>query len=198
MDALLIALLGCLFGEIGDKGQLLVLALAHRYQRDGAIIAGVAVAAIVNAALSAAAGAWIGPMLGHDARLLFMALSLLFLGVGLLWPVKMPDTLDDWRIGPFLTTALGVFILGFGDGPQFLILGIATPHGRPGAGRDRRRDWRDRRQRAGDSDARPVPFRAAGARDSPGRRRHRHIGGCGHGDERDRPALIDSLHQPDR
>ncbi|MGJ8479867.1 TMEM165/GDT1 family protein [Sphingobium yanoikuyae] len=126
MDALLIALLGCLFGEIGDKGQLLVLALAHRYQRDGAIIAGVAVAAIVNAALSAAAGAWIGPMLGHDARLLFMALSLLFLGVGLLWPVKMPDTLDDWRIGPFLTTALGVFILGFGDGPQFLILGIAT------------------------------------------------------------------------
>ena len=126
MDALLIALLGCLFGEIGDKGQLLVLALAHRYQRDGAIIAGVAVAAIANAALSAAAGAWIGPMLGHDARLLFMALSVLFLGVGLLWPVKMPDTLDDWRIGPFLTTALGVFILGFGDGPQFLILGIAT------------------------------------------------------------------------
>ncbi|PZU64091.1 MAG: hypothetical protein DI554_09075 [Sphingobium sp.] len=126
MDALLIALLGCLFGEIGDKGQLLVLALAHRYQRDGAIIAGVAVAAIANAALSAAAGAWIGPMLSHDARLLFMALSLLFLGVGLLWPVKMPDTLDDWRIGPFLTTALGVFILGFGDGPQFLILGIAT------------------------------------------------------------------------
>ncbi|WP_278985663.1 TMEM165/GDT1 family protein, partial [Sphingobium yanoikuyae] len=124
MDALLIALLGCLFGEIGDKGQLLVLALAHRYQRDGAIIAGVAVAAIANAALSAAAGAWIGPMLGHDARLLFMALSVLFLGVGLLWPVKMPDTLDDWRIGPFLTTALGVFILGFGDGPQFLILGI--------------------------------------------------------------------------
>ena len=126
MDALLIALLGCLFGEIGDKGQLLVLALAHRYQRDGAIIAGVVVAAIANAAISAAAGAWIGPMLGHDARLLFMALSLLFLGVGMLWPVRMPDTLDGWRIGPFLTTALGVFILGFGDGPQFLILGIAT------------------------------------------------------------------------
>lgn len=126
MDALLIALLGCLLGELGDKNQLLVLALAMRFNRDGAVIAGVVVAASLNAAISAAAGGWIGPMLGHDARLLFMALSLLFLGVGMLWPVKMPDTLDGWHIGPFLTTALGCFILGFGDGPQFLILGIAT------------------------------------------------------------------------
>lgn len=126
MDALLIALLGCLLGEIGDKSQLLVLALATRFQQDGAVIAGIVVAAIANAALSATAGAYLGPMLGSDARLLFMALSLLFLGVGLLWPVKAPDPLDGWNIGAFLTTMLGLFILGFGDGPQFLILGIAT------------------------------------------------------------------------
>ena len=48
MDALLLALLGCLLGEIGDKSQLLVLALATRYGRDGAIIAGIIVAAIVT------------------------------------------------------------------------------------------------------------------------------------------------------
>lgn len=126
MDALLIALLGCLLGEVGDKSQLLVLALAARYQRDGAIIAGIITAAVANAAISAAAGAWIGPMMGSDARLLFMALSILFLGAGLLWRVGPPDTLDGWPTGAFLTTALGLFILGFGDGPQFLILGIAT------------------------------------------------------------------------
>ncbi|MCI4590694.1 TMEM165/GDT1 family protein [Sphingobium sp. BYY-5] len=126
MDALLIALLGCLLGEMGDKSQLLVLALATRYDRDGAVIAGIVVAAAANAAISAIAGAWIGPMLGADARLLFMALAILFLGVGLLWRVSPPDTLDGWPTGPFLTTMLGLFILGFGDGPQFLILGIAT------------------------------------------------------------------------
>ncbi len=126
MDALLLALLGCLLGEIGDKSQLLVLALATRYNRDGAIIAGIIAAAIANAAISAIAGAWIGPMLGADARLLFLALSILFLGAGLLWRVSPPDALDGWPTGAFLTSALGLFILGFGDGPQFLILGIAT------------------------------------------------------------------------
>ena len=86
MDALLLALLGCLLGEIGDKSQLLALVLATRFDRDGAIIAGVVVAAVANAALSAAAGAWIGPMMGADARLLFLALSVLFLGAGMVWP----------------------------------------------------------------------------------------------------------------
>lgn len=126
MDALLIVLLGCLLGEMGDKGQLLILALATRYNRNGAIIAGIFTAAIANAAISAMAGAWIGPMMGADARLLFMALSILFLGAGLFWPVSAPDPLAGWPTGAFLTTALGLFILGFGDGPQFLILGIAT------------------------------------------------------------------------
>lgn len=131
MDALLLALLGALIGEIGDKSQWLVLALALRCRRDGAVLAGIVVAAMANAALSAAAGAWIGPMMGADARLLFLALSVLFLGIGLLWRVSAPDLLTGWPTGPFLTTALGLFILGFGDGPQFLILGIATRTGDP-------------------------------------------------------------------
>ena len=126
MDALLTALLGCFLAEIGDKNQLLVLALAARFRRNGAIIAGIAAAAAANAVIAASAGAFLAPMLGSDARLLFLALALLFLGTGLLWPVKAPDPLASWRIGPFLTSALGLFILGFGDGPQFLILGIAT------------------------------------------------------------------------
>ena len=59
MDALLLALLGCLLGEIGDKSQLLILALATRYDRNGAVIAGIIVAATANALISAFAGAWI-------------------------------------------------------------------------------------------------------------------------------------------
>lgn len=126
MDAFLTALLGCLVGEMGDRSQLLVLVLAARYNRDGAVIAGIAAAAAANAAISATAGAFIGPMLAPDARLLFMALAFLFLGAGMLWPVKSPDPLAGWPLGAFLTTTLGLFILGFGDGPQFLILGLAA------------------------------------------------------------------------
>lgn len=131
MDSLLSALVGCLLGEMGDKSQLLLLALAIRFNRDGAIIAGMVVAAVANAAISAAAGGFIGPLLGGDARLLFLSLSIVFLGIGMLWPIKEPDTLSGWRLGPFLTSTLGLFILGFGDGPQFLILGIAARSGDP-------------------------------------------------------------------
>ncbi|WP_030540780.1 TMEM165/GDT1 family protein [Sphingobium sp. DC-2] len=126
MDALLTALLGCLLGGIGDKSQLLALMLSARFRSDGAVIAGAALAVAANATLAAFAGALIGPMLGSQARLLFLALALLMLGGGMLWPVKQPDPLADWPTGPFLTSALGLFILGFGDGPQFLILGIAA------------------------------------------------------------------------
>jgi putative Ca2+/H+ antiporter (TMEM165/GDT1 family) len=126
MDALLIGLLGCLLGEMGDKGQLLVLALSKRFERKGAVIVGIACAAVVTAALAAVAGHFLAPMLGSSARLLFLALALLFLAGGMVWPVKAPDSLAGWRIESFLTTALGLIILSFGDGAQFLILGVAA------------------------------------------------------------------------
>lgn len=131
MDALLTAMIGCLLGEVGDKGQMLVLALATRFRGQGGLIAGIALAIVANVVIAAWAGAFIGPMLGSSARLLFLALAVLFLGIGMLWPVKLPDLLATWSTGPFLTAALGLFILGFGDGSQFLILGIATRTGDP-------------------------------------------------------------------
>ena len=46
-------------------------------------------------------------------------------------PLNSPDPLASWPTGAFVTTMLGLFILGFGDGPQFLILGITTHSGNP-------------------------------------------------------------------
>ncbi|WP_336957743.1 TMEM165/GDT1 family protein [Sphingobium aquiterrae] len=126
MDALLLALLGCLACELGDRSQLLALALSTRYRRTGAVLAGLGVAAIANAALSAAAGGLLSPMIPPDARLLFLAIATLFAGVAMLMPARMPDTLSGWRTGPFLTSALGLFILGFGEASPFLIGAIAA------------------------------------------------------------------------
>ncbi len=126
MDALLIALLGCLVAEMGGKSQMLVAAQAHRFGRNAPVVLGLIVATIANCAIAALMGRYLAPMLSPEARLLFLAMALLFLGVGLLWPVKPPDLLRGWRIGPFPTTLLGLFILAFGDGAQFLILGLAV------------------------------------------------------------------------
>lgn len=126
MDALLTALMACFLVEMGDRSQMLALILAARYRNDAAILCGLAVAAFANAALSAAGGWFISGLIASNARALFMALGLLFAGGGLLLRPKQPDPLSGWRIGAFLTSALGLFILGFGDGAQFLVMGIAA------------------------------------------------------------------------
>jgi putative Ca2+/H+ antiporter (TMEM165/GDT1 family) len=131
MDALLLALLACLACEFGGRGPLLTLALATRFRRDGAVLAGLAVASAANAALGAAAGVLVGRMIGGDARTLFLALAFLFAGVAMAPPARAPDPLATWRTGPFLTSALGLFILGFGESAQFLIMGIAARMGDP-------------------------------------------------------------------
>lgn len=126
MDALLTALVACLICELGDRGQFLTLTLAERFRGSRALIAGIIVAAVANAAVSAIAGGFIAPLLGSGARTLLLAAATAAAGIGLLSPAKSPDLLSGWRIGPFLTGALGLFILGFGNGPQFLAFGIAV------------------------------------------------------------------------
>ncbi|CAN5431668.1 hypothetical protein BH10PSE12_BH10PSE12_37960 [soil metagenome] len=125
------ALLLCLLAEMGDRCQLLGLAFAVRYGRAMAIMAGIVVAAFANATLSAVAGSLLAPMLGADARTLFLALALLVSGASLVMRVKAPDPLAGWRIGPFLTSALGVFILAFGNGAQFLTVAVTVRTGDP-------------------------------------------------------------------
>lgn len=125
MDALLTALLACLIVEMGDRRQLLSLALAVRHRPQGAVIGGVVIAAFANAVIAAAAGAYLTPRLGLDARKLFFGLALAMAGAGLLAAVKRPDLLTDWRIGALPTSALGLFILGFGNSAQFLALAIS-------------------------------------------------------------------------
>lgn len=131
MDALLTAFLACLLVEAADRSQRLALVLSRRFGAGAAVIAGIIVAAFANAALSAAGGWWLAPMLGSHARSLFLALALLMAGAGLLLPVGRTDPLAGWRIGGFATTALGLFILGFGNGTQMLTLAVVVRMGHP-------------------------------------------------------------------
>ena len=51
---------------------------------------------------------------------------LLLQGGGAFFPAKTPDRLDRWRIGAVATAVLGLFILAFGDGVQFIVLTLAA------------------------------------------------------------------------
>lgn len=126
MDALLISLLASAFAEMGDKTQLLALLLAVRLRSNGAVLAGIAFATLFNCALSAAGGWLIAGSIGSNARILFFGLPFLFAGAGMLLPLKPPQDTKGWRIGPFFTALLAMFILEFGDKSQFITAGVAV------------------------------------------------------------------------
>lgn len=126
MDALLSTMLACLLCEIGRSSQRLSLALALRFARNRSVLAGLGFAALANASLSAGAGWYISRLITTDARSLLLAFAIIAAGAGLLLTARKPDLLEHWRTGAFATTLLGLFILGFGDAAQFIIVGIAA------------------------------------------------------------------------
>ena len=120
------ALIAAAFAQVGDRPAWLASILADRYRAPGLVIAAAAVALLGAGLLAAAAGALLAPRLTPEARQLFLALALLFQGGGALFPVKPPDRLAGWRLGAALTSLIGLFILAFGDGVQFIVLALAA------------------------------------------------------------------------
>lgn len=116
---------GCL-AQIGDPSAWLAAILADRFRRSGAVILAAAFALLAASALAVAAGLILAPLLTPNAKLLMLALALALQGGGALWPAKAPDPLAGWRTGAFLTSFLGLFILAFGDGVQFVVVTLAA------------------------------------------------------------------------
>lgn len=126
MDALMAALVVAALAQIGDRPAWLSAILVDRHKAPGLVIAMAALAFLAAGALAAAGGALLAPRLTPEAKQMFLALALLFQGGGALFPVKEPDRLERWRIGAAATSFLGLFILAFGDGVQFVVLALAA------------------------------------------------------------------------
>jgi Ca2+/H+ antiporter, TMEM165/GDT1 family len=130
MDSLLATLFSVLLAEIGDRPQILAAALAIRFGNDRIVVIALALATALNCILSALAGSVIDQWISEDPLRLFNGMAYIFAGVGMLAWRRRVELLDGWRIGPFLTAFLGLFILQFGDKGQFIIAANAamTPH----------------------------------------------------------------------
>lgn len=127
MDALLTAFLGAALAEFGDKTQLLVIALAAHCARVRTILAGVLVAALLNASIAAAGGALLRETVSVHAISLLLALALVFAGVTGLLRVEPPKA--RLHHGVFLAAAGGAFFFEFGDKTQFLTAALAAHYG---------------------------------------------------------------------
>ncbi len=125
VDALMAALVAAALAQVGDRTAWLAAILADRY--GAARVIGMAALAILAAsALAAVAGALLAPMLAPNAKQLMLALAILLQGGGALLPAKAPERLETWRIGALATSILGLFILAFGDGVQFIVVTLAA------------------------------------------------------------------------
>lgn len=126
MDALMAAIVAAALAQIGDRPAWLAAILADRYRAPFTVTVAAAVALLLAGGLAAAAGALLAPRLTPNAKLLMLALALGFQGAGGFGRVKVPDRLEGWRLGAFATSSLGLFILAFGDGVQFIVLTLAA------------------------------------------------------------------------
>lgn len=131
MDALFLSFFLCALTEAFGAVPLLFAQLGKRFG-NGPVLWGALLAATgANAAIAALAGSLIVPMLTPEARALFLALALAAGALPLMRKAALSDSLAGWRIGAFPTIALGLFILGFGESPTFLVAGIAAAYADP-------------------------------------------------------------------
>ena len=128
MQAFLVSTGVVALAEIGDKTQLLAFILAARFRRPWPIIAGIAVATLLNHGLAGALGAWITSVL--DPSTLRWMLAVSFLGMAL-W-VLIPDKIDDedapsaGRLGVFGATVVAFFLAEMGDKTQVATVALAA------------------------------------------------------------------------
>lgn len=126
MDALLSTFLSVFLAEMGDRTQILAAALALRYHKNGAVLAGLAAATLLNCSISSVGGSVIDSWISEAPLKLFAGMAYIFAGAGMLMWRRKVDPLSGWKTPAFLTAFLGLFILEFGDKSQFIIAAQAA------------------------------------------------------------------------
>ncbi len=126
MTEFLQALLLVVVAEMGDKTQLLAMAMAGKYKVKQ-VMAGVLVATILNHAMAVAAGTYLSSLIPLNNVKIAAALAFIIFG---LWTLR-GDKIDDedgkkHKFGPIVTVAIAFFIAEMGDKTQLMTIAIAA------------------------------------------------------------------------
>lgn len=129
MEAFLSSTLAVAIAEIGDKTQLLALFLVSRYGRPYSISLGVLLATLLNHALSAWFGAWLGEKLPAEYIPWIISASFIAVAIWLLVPDKEDDDLGKFsQFGPLLATCILFFLAEIGDKTQIATVILAAQY----------------------------------------------------------------------
>ncbi|MDD7796042.1 TMEM165/GDT1 family protein [Clostridium sp. 'White wine YQ'] len=117
--------------EMGDKTQLLAMAMASKYKVKQVMI-GVLVATVFNHALAVAVGSYIGSLIPMGIIKMVAAISFLIFG---LWTLR-GDKIDEddekkRKFGPIVTVAIAFFLAEMGDKTQLMTIAIAADNSNP-------------------------------------------------------------------
>lgn len=131
MASFIKALLLVVVAEMGDKTQLLAMAMASKYKVKQ-VMMGVLVATILNHALAVAVGSYLSDLIPMDTVKIVAAVAFLAFG---LWTIR-GDKLDDEenkkvKFGPIVTVAIAFFIAEMGDKTQLMTITIAAQNKHP-------------------------------------------------------------------
>jgi Ca2+/H+ antiporter, TMEM165/GDT1 family len=125
------ALLLVVVAEMGDKTQLLAMAMVSKY-RAKQVLMGVFIATILNHALAVAAGSYLSSFIPMNVVKIVAAVAFLAFG---LWTIR-GDKLDDEdnrkvKFGPIVTVAIAFFLAEMGDKTQLMTITIAAENQQP-------------------------------------------------------------------
>jgi len=126
MEALLSSFLLVALGEIGDKTQLLSLALILKFRKPWPILAGVVIATLLNHGASVWFGDWLADAIPMEWLRWILGISFIGLGLWMLIPDGDEAVNDNPRFGPFLTALVLFFIAEIGDKTQLATIALAV------------------------------------------------------------------------
>lgn len=120
------ALLFVVVAEMGDKTQLLAMAMASKYKARQVML-GVLIATIINHGLAVALGSYLNNVIPMDTIKIVAGVCFLVFG---LWTIR-GDKIDEdekkkQKFGPVVTVAIAFFIAEMGDKTQLMTITIAA------------------------------------------------------------------------
>lgn len=130
MEAFLMVFFIILIAELGDKTQLLVMALASRFKMKDVIL-GVGIALFALNLMAVGLGHYLNTKLPLD--LISVVAAYLFVAFGL-WTLKPSHDDEEAKMGklpPLIAIALGFFIAELGDKTQITAFAMSAKYGQP-------------------------------------------------------------------
>jgi Ca2+/H+ antiporter, TMEM165/GDT1 family len=128
MEAFIISLTTVAIAEIGDRTQLLSLALAAHYRKPWLIIAGIFCATVANHSVAGLMGAWFGRLLTPTVLDVMVGLSMLAMAAWVLRPDTPKGAKEVSDGSAFLATLVTFFVAEIGDKTQIATMALAAAY----------------------------------------------------------------------